>query len=52
MSECVMNETQILVNGKLDKAAALKVISDQFKSNPDVINVGFRIFLKRKTGLT
>lgn len=34
-----MNETKILVNGKLDKDAAVKYVSEQLKGDAEAIKV-------------
>lgn len=49
MSECVMNETKILVNGKLDKDAAVKYISEQLKGDTEAIKVRAVSIMLRST---
>jgi len=39
MSECVMNATGVLANGKFDKAAAQKVLVKNLAGNADAIKV-------------
>jgi hypothetical protein len=39
MSECVMNTTGIMVNGKLDKAAAVKYMTERLTGDAEAIRV-------------
>jgi hypothetical protein len=41
MSECVMNETKIMVNGALDKAAAVKFLPEKMAGDAEAIKVDF-----------
>lgn len=48
MSECIMNETKIMVNGVLDKTAAIKYLTGKLASDAETIKVIFFHFLKKK----
>lgn len=39
MSECILNNTGILVGGKLDKAAAVKFLSEKMAGDAEAIKV-------------
>lgn len=39
MSECVMNSTKIMVNGALDKAAAIKYLTEKLSGDAETIKV-------------
>jgi hypothetical protein len=39
MSECVLNSTGILVNGKLDKPAAIKRLTEKLTGDAEAIKV-------------
>lgn len=41
MSECVMNETKIMVNGALDKAVAVKYLTEKMVGDAESIKVEF-----------
>lgn len=52
VSECVMNETKIMANGKLDKVAAVKYIGDQMKGDAEAIKVRKERFGIKSTFIT
>lgn len=39
ISECVMNETKIMANGNLDKAAAVKYLTEKLSGDAEAIKV-------------